>query len=260
MLILLPPSEGKTAAPEGNLPVDFAELSFPELTGEREIVLETLEEVSARETALEELRVGASLAAEVERNTHLLSESAHPAIETYTGVLFEALDYSSFSPGIMQRAQNNILISSALWGVVRPHDRIPAYRLSMGIKLGNLGSLAHFWRGPLHTALSEITERELIIDCRSAAYAKSWSPPCIQTLTVRVERIRHGERKTISHMAKHYRGKLARYLISTDLAECSFAAEGDIAHFVRALDADWEVEYAPATVRKPGVLTLLIRE
>ena len=90
MLILLPPSEGKTPAPAGNAPVSFADLSFPELTAERESVLEELTAVSLGPDALAELKVGASLEAEVERNTRLLTEPAQPAIRTYTGVLFEA--------------------------------------------------------------------------------------------------------------------------------------------------------------------------
>ena len=181
MLILLPPSEGKTAAEATNAPVQFADLSFPELTGERETVLEQLAAVSAQETALEQLKVGASLEAEVRRNTRLLHEPAHAAIQTYTGVLFEALDYGSFSPAERQLAQRTILISSALWGVVRPEDAIPAYRLSMGVKLGELGQLANFWRGALSSALAPVVAGELVLDCRSAAYAKSWVTPGVQT-------------------------------------------------------------------------------
>ena len=73
MLILLPPSEGKTPAPAGNAPVCFADLSFPELTAERESVLEELATVSSGSNALAELKVGASLEAEVERNTLVCS-------------------------------------------------------------------------------------------------------------------------------------------------------------------------------------------
>ena len=135
MLILLPPSEGKTPAPAGNAPVCFADLSFPELTAERKSVLEELAAVSSGPDALAELKVGASLEAEVERNMRLLTEPAQPAIHTYTGVLFEALDYASFSPAERDAAHWSLLISSALWGILRPEDAIPAYRLSMGVKL-----------------------------------------------------------------------------------------------------------------------------
>ena len=96
--------------------------SFPELTAERESVLEELATVSSGPDALTELKVGASLAAEVERNTRLLTEPAQPAIRTYTGVLFEALDYASFSPAERDAAHWSLLISSALWGILRPED------------------------------------------------------------------------------------------------------------------------------------------
>ena len=132
MLILLPPSEGKTPAPAGNAPVSFADLSFPELTAERESVLEELTAVSLGPGALAELKVGASLEAEVERNTRLLTEPAQPAIRTYTGVLFEALDYASFSPAERDAAHWSLLISSALWGILRPEDAIPATACQWG--------------------------------------------------------------------------------------------------------------------------------
>ena len=218
MLILLPPSEGKTPAPVGNAPVCFADLSFPELTAERESVLEELAAVSSGPDALAELKVGASLAAEVERNTRLLTEPAQPAICTYTGVLFEALDYASFSPAERDAAHWSLLISSALWGILRPEDAIPAYRLSMGVKLGSVGALASFWKGALGTALEATARDQLILDCRSATYAKSWVTPPSQTLAVRVERVAaDGSRKVVSHMAKHYRGLFARYLIQSGL-------------------------------------------
>lgn len=262
MLILLPPSEGKTSAPTGNAPVCFADLSFPELTAERESVLEELEQVSAGVDALTELKVGPSLKAEVERNTRLLTEPAQPAIRTYTGVLFEALDYASFSPAERDAAHWSLLISSALWGILRPEDAIPAYRLSMGIKLGSVGALASFWKGALGTALEATAKDQLILDCRSVAYAKSWVTSPSQTLAVRVERVAaDGSRKVVSHMAKHYRGLFARYLIQSGLAARPIGGStAGIAEFLEAVSEDWSVECTLPTARKAGVLTLLVHE
>ena len=262
MLILLPPSEGKTPAPAGNAPVCFADLSFPELTAERESVLEELAAVSSGPDALTELKVGASLAAEVERNTRLLTEPAQPAIRTYTGVLFEALDYASFSPAERDAAHWSLLISSALWGILRPEDAIPAYRLSMGVKLGSVGALASFWKGALGTALEVTARDQLILDCRSAAYAKSWVTPPSQTLAVRVERVAaDGSRKVVSHMAKHYRGLFARYLIQSGLAARPIdGSTAGIAEFLEAVSEDWSVECTLPTARKAGILTLLVHE
>ena len=261
MLILLPPSEGKTPAPRTHAPVNLAELSFPELTTEREDVLEELMRVSAQEDALDVLGVGASLTAEIERNTRLVEEPAHPAAEVYTGVLFEALDYASFSPDEREVAQKSILISSALWGVVQLEDHIPAYRLSMGTKLGAIGALATYWRGALGNALTAYAQGHLILDCRSSAYAKSWVSPSAQTLAVRVERVAaDGSRKVVSHMAKRYRGKLARYVITHALTERPFEGTAGISEFLEALDRDWELECTLPTPKKAGTLTLIIRE
>lgn len=261
MLILLPPSEGKTPAPLTNEPVAFAELSFPELTTEREEVLEELMRVSTQEDALDVLGVGPSRMEDVERNTRLGAEPAHPAADVYTGVLFEALDYASFSPAERDAAQRSILISSALWGVVRPEDHIPAYRLSMGTKLGSIGALATYWRGALGYVLAPVARGQLILDCRSSVYAKSWVSPPEQTLAVRVERVASdGSRKVVSHMAKHYRGELARYIITHGLAENSYEGTAGISEFLEALDRDWELECILPAEKKAGTLTLLIRE
>ncbi len=146
--------------------------------------------------------------------------------------------------------------------MVRPEDAIPAYRLSMGVKLGELGQLANFWRGALSSALAPVVAGELVLDCRSAAYAKSWVTPGTQTLAVRVERVSaDGTRKVVSHMAKHYRGELARYLVRSGLAERDFTADADgAAALVEALEADWDVEWVAGTERKAGTLTVLIRQ
>lgn len=67
MLILLPPSEGKSVVVSG-VGVDFGELSFPGVTSAREAVVDELVRVSASVDAAEVLKVGRTLSAEVERN------------------------------------------------------------------------------------------------------------------------------------------------------------------------------------------------
>ena len=86
VLILLPPSESKTAPATGN-PVMPAELSFPELSRDRAVLAEHLAEVSERPDALEILGVGPSLADDVARNRELATAPAAPAPDVYAGVL-----------------------------------------------------------------------------------------------------------------------------------------------------------------------------
>lgn len=175
MLILLPPSEGKTPAKGGDA-VDWASLSFPELNTYRAKVLDALGTVSAHEDALALLGVGASLRADVERNTRLHAEPAAPAHQVYSGVLYDALGYDSLTPVQRKKAEASVLVVSALWGAIRFGDRVPAYRLSMGTALPDVGRLASFWKPQLNEALLAAAEGELLVDCRSSTYAAAWAP------------------------------------------------------------------------------------
>ena len=188
MLVLLPPSEGK-AEPETGAPVDLGLLAFAEELGERrEAVLD------ACDPALREA-------------------PAASAADVYTGVLFQRLEL----PQLPAKARRQVLIFSALWGVVRPDDRIPHYKLPPKTKLKEIGAPAAYWRPALTEALPD-EEGELIVDMRSSAYSSFWKPKRATLLPVRAFTERDGERKAVSHMAKASRGDVARALLSAEKA------------------------------------------
>jgi cytoplasmic iron level regulating protein YaaA (DUF328/UPF0246 family) len=188
MLVLLPPSEGK-AEPQAGDPVDFGSLAFAsELEERRAQVLDALDPA-------------------------LREAPAAPAADVYTGVLFQRLEL----PQLPRRVRRQVLIFSALWGVVRPDDRIPFYKLPPKTRLKGVGAPAAFWRPALVEALPD-QDGELIVDMRSAAYASFWKPKRATLLAVRAFSERDGERKAVSHMAKASRGDVARALLSAKKA------------------------------------------
>jgi uncharacterized protein len=252
VLILLPPSEGKTPAAGGDA-VDPASLSFPGLNGYRAKVLDALGTVSAHEDALALLGVGASLKADVERNTRLHAEPAAPAHQVYSGVLYDALDYRSLTPGQRKKADDSVLVISALWGAIRFTDRVPAYRLSMATALPDVGRLASFWKPQLTEALAAETAGELLVDCRSSTYAAAWAPPPEQTVAVNVFTEANGVRKVVSHFAKHTRGELARHLLAR-----RGKAPQTPAQLQRAAAEKWSAELIEGTARKPHTLNLIL--
>jgi cytoplasmic iron level regulating protein YaaA (DUF328/UPF0246 family) len=206
MLILLPPSEGKAYHGNG-APLDLSALSLPGLTGTRERVLGALETLCAGpvEDARQVLGLSAGQAEAIERNRALRVAPTLPASRLYTGVLYDNLGLPTLDP---ERTARSVLIFSALWGTLRPADRVPPYRLSMGVKLPLLGPLAAVWRPALTAVLP--TDR-LLVDMRSAPYAAAWRAP---TIRVRVFREHAGRRTVVSHMAKATRGVLARALLA----------------------------------------------
>jgi cytoplasmic iron level regulating protein YaaA (DUF328/UPF0246 family) len=252
VLILLPPSEGKTPAVAGNA-VDWASLSFPGLNTYRAKVLDALGTVSAHEDALALLGVGASLRADVERNTRLHAEPAAPAHQVYSGVLYDALGYDSLTPAQRKTAEASVLVVSALWGAIRFGDRVPAYRLSMGTALPDVGRLASFWKPQLNEALLAAAEGELLVDCRSSTYAAAWAPPAPQTVAVNVFTEVNGLRKVVSHFAKHTRGELARHLLTR-----RGKAPATPVQLQRAAAEKWTAELVEGTARKPHTLNIIL--
>jgi cytoplasmic iron level regulating protein YaaA (DUF328/UPF0246 family) len=215
MLVLLPPSEGKSAPAKG-APVDLAELAFAaELTAPRRKllgVLEALDRMSVKH-AVAKLGLPLSQAGEIAVDTALQGASAAPAAEVYSGVLYDHLGLEK----LPARAWKQVLIASALWGVVRPGDRIPYYRLSAKAKLDGIGGLAAFWREALAAAMPD-REGELVVDMRSGAYAAAWKPKQATLIAVRAFSERGGKRKPISHMAKAVRGDVAKVLLAAKKA------------------------------------------
>lgn len=247
MRILLPPSEGKRP-PASGPPVDLAALSFPELTAAREQLLDAVVALGSGPAAagLEALGLSAGQAGELERNAGLRSAPAAPALEVYSGVLYERLDYATLPAAARRRAAEAVLISSALWGVLRPGDRIPAYRLSMGAALPGLGGLAAWWRPALRETLAD---EGLIVDMRSGAYAAAWKPREAEVVAVRAFTERAGGvRKPVSHMAKASRGDVARALLLADVPPSD--AEGVAAV---AADHGLRVELSPGAGRARSV-------
>lgn len=183
MLVLLPPSEGK-AHPEAGEPVDLGSLAFAEELGAKRKKL-----IDAFDPALREA-------------------PAAPAAEVYTGVLYGRLEL----PKLPAKARGRVLIASALWGFVRPDDRIPYYKFPPKTRLERIGAPAAFWRPALAEALPD-EAGELVVDMRSGAYSTMWKPKRATLLAVRAFTESDGERKAVSHMAKAVRGDVARALL-----------------------------------------------
>lgn len=214
MRILLPPSEGK-ARPEAGDSVDLGALAFaPKLGPLRNGLLDALEQLAGKPVgqSVKALGISKGQAAEVERNAGLREAPAAAAAQIYSGVLYERLDLAGLPAAARGRAERQVLIASALWGVVRPEDRIPYYRFSAKARLRGIGSPAAWWRD----ALAEVMPDEpggLIVDMRSGAYAAAWKPKQATLLPVRAFTEQSGKRKAVSHMAKAVRGEVARALL-----------------------------------------------
>lgn len=128
-----------------------------------------------------------------------------PAINVYTGVLYQALDWASISVAAKKRGASAVVIISAKYGAVRPDQLIESYKE----KIDNSAM-----RGPVGKVLDAL-KTPLIVDCRSSTYKTVWHSPVDKTVEVRVSTVVNGVRTVVTHMSKKTRGEITRWLLQS---------------------------------------------
>ncbi|HJP89518.1 MAG TPA: peroxide stress protein YaaA [Candidatus Limnocylindrales bacterium] len=253
MLIIVPPSEAKRPPAPSGAPVDLERLSFPELTDTRRRVAEALVRTSSSLDAFRRLQVRESMAPAVAANTHLFELPAVPVLDLYTGPVHEGLDAAGLSRAAAARAEVQVVVNSALWGLLRPADRIPSYRLQICAHLIGVEDLEPVWREVVPDALAGAAGSDgLIVDIRSPVYQATGMPKGLgdRTVWVRVDMGPPGHRIG-EVIAKRIRGAAAHALLE------SSADPVHPAEVAELLGARWGVRLEPPVRSgKPWTLSL----
>ena len=259
MLVLLPPSEGK-ATPATGPRLALSKLSFGELGDTRKVVADALMRLCTGPAARARTTLGISARQddELERNRALLSAPTAPAGQVYTGVLYDALDLATLDARARRRAASDIAIASALFGLLRVTDRIPAYRLSGDTSLPGVGRLAGVWREPVAEAIRAAAGRGVVLDLRSSAYVALGPVPADlaeRTAIARVLQEKGGKRSIVSHHNKATKGRLVRGLLTESKPRTVEGLAGALG------DAGYRVELEPPRAEgKPWTLDVIVKE
>lgn len=222
--------------PRRGKPLRLEELAFPSLTEPRARTLDALVAVcagdsgSGHDEAARLLGLGPTQVDEVRRNAGLREAPTARADQVYSGVLYEALDLATLPASARRRAASRVAITSALFGLLRPGDRIPSYRLSGSVSLPGLGQVSTWWRDHLDPVVRAASGRGLVVDLRSTAYASFWRPAPDTAERVAAVRVLHevdGRRKVVSHFNKATKGRLVRSLLENGATPRTPAAFAD---------------------------------
>jgi len=210
MKILLAPSETKTHGGCENFSLET--LLFSELSSTRKILLHQYMNILQKNN-LEELHKLFGLKKETDLNYHnrdIIHELTMKAIERYTGVAFDYLNYTELNPSQKSYIDNNVILCSNLFGFIRADDMIPEYRLKQGATVGDLKPEKLYKEQSY--LLEDYLKDEDILDLRAGFYDKFYKPTKAYTT---LKFIKNG--KVVSHWAKAYRGIVLREVAKANI-------------------------------------------
>lgn len=216
MLILLPPSETKRPGGVG-ISIDKAAIIWAALDPTRDQLIRSLSQLCLDQAAaVEALGLGAKSAQEIELNLNLMTSPTMPALQRYSGVLYQALDYSSLSAAALKRANERLFIQSALFGLLPAMEQIPNYRFSAAAKLPGI-NLRSVWQQAHEAVWPRIIGD--ILDLRSKDYQDlNPIPNNRQHFTVEVM---SEDGKALNHFNKKTKGLFARASLEHGLESIS---------------------------------------
>ncbi len=192
LLILIPPSEGKSS--HGR----FKPLG--RFDPKVKVIYDRLTAYSGDVSELYGVK-GKALEAAVAANCAVLSSETLPAIERYSGVVYDGIDYPSLPDKAKKFFNDHVRIVSALFGLLKPKDLIPDYKL----KIEKLDT-AKYWRPILARELKGF----FIIDLLPQAHQKAVA----YDQGVKVDFIvqKNGKPTPAGHQGKLIKGKFIRWL------------------------------------------------
>ncbi len=207
MKILLPPSETKR---EGGADARFApaSLALPSLSASRRATVAALVDLAKDpDAARRVLKLSERQLGDIAHNRKLRTAPTMPAIDRYTGVLFDALDARSLDASARAHLHERIWIHSAPFGPVAALDAIPVYRLAAGTSLPGIPPLRRHWAEAVTTAIAAEAP-SFVLDLRSEAYvALGPIPASVPSAYVRVVT---EEGRALNHFNKKTKGLFTR--------------------------------------------------
>lgn len=209
-LAVLPPSETKClgGSPE---PLGLDKLAFPQLHEHRLQLVNALTQLPVDEQ-MARLRFTDAQRDWALDNQRLLTAPTIRSLERYTGVVFRAIDVSTFDVAGVEKslwdaASRHLAIGSALWGLTLATDLIPRYRLSANHRLLDAPGKRR-WQPALDAALTGFDGP--VLDLRSHAYAAMGGH---SANVIRVDVVAADSGKPLNHWNKHAKGVFARQLL-----------------------------------------------
>ena len=204
MLILLPPSEGK--APEATA-APFPK-AHPDLRADTQAILKHI----ARLAVADRMEFYALKAKEKAAAAHTLNRTALdaktlPALQRYTGVVYQNIDVPTLKK--KRSAEKRIYVVSGFFGLISGGTLLPNYKMPINTWL------ARQWKSINTERLQQAAGRKKVLSLLPQAYAKAIELDNTLTVDFRVA----GGKKAAGHFGKAIKGRFVRFLIENNITD-----------------------------------------
>ena len=208
MIILFSPSEAKSDFTD-SCALNIKSLCFPNKFTDRLLVIDKLTK-SLNNSTLDKLQKLFGIKKEEEclkiKEIDLLNAPTCKAIQRYTGVAYQYLNFDSLKEYEKKWLCENTIIFSNLFGPLLGNDEIPYYKFKQGETIDGFKPEL-FYKEKFSNEIDSYIGSDLIIDLRAGFYEKFYK---INIPYITMKFIKNG--KVVSHWAKAYRGKVLRKL------------------------------------------------
>lgn len=220
MLILLSPAKTMNMSSEGTAALPPA--TEPVYEKEARELAAAMRRFSEAELA-KMLKISPALAAQNYERYQLFGRPSNPrkeAIVAYNGSVFKAMDAATLSKDDLLYAQDRLRIVSTLYGLVRPLDKIEAYRIAFSLKLfPGRGNLYDYWlpklTGPLIADVKKaggVLVNLASLDIQGALHMDEVRK-AVRVVTPEFQELREGRYETVRTYAKICRGAMTRHIV-----------------------------------------------
>lgn len=223
-IILLPPSEGKAKEGNENKPFRLTENlkkynSFISLNPDREFLIVSLKESISEldEKGLQklfELKDG-KLQEAIENCLDILNLPTLPAIERYVGTMFKAISYTTLKDSQKEKFNESTIIIDGLFGLLRPQDFIPEYKLKITSKVLET-SVSNHWKERLQVDLDVLARRKIVIDLLPQTHQKILPKTIENKISIQFAKKENGKLKQEGHFSKESKGEFIRYIVEKE--------------------------------------------
>jgi cytoplasmic iron level regulating protein YaaA (DUF328/UPF0246 family) len=170
-------------------------------------------------------------------STRFTARNSKCAVLAFNGDVYEGLSAPTLSEADLAWAQEHVSILSGLYGLLRPLDRMQAYRLEMGTALASARgkNLYEFWGDSLARHLNRqiaASKPPIVVNLASQEYFRAMQHKALKAHVIECvfEDWKGGAYKVISFFAKRARGLMLRHAVTQRLQDpaglTQFNAEG----------------------------------